>query len=670
MNSKSLVNKSVIKSDLRRYWSSGAAFAIMLFITTVLPARVVMSHAAISNMFVPEAANTFAVSRFANAALFSVFPIIAFGIIIPALLFSYLHHKSAVCEAHKLPLTRGCLYFSHLISAAVLLVVPIILNMLLMFTLVDVQASYIIMWALLSLVYAFVVMGFSAAAQMLVGNTAAGVVLPGIVMALPAFFTVMLSALCENYLYGYAEYGLIDYLEWVYMDYSHLLKGGVFIYLAAGALFIILGHIFYKKRALENHSRILAFDCLNPVFMYGLAFCAGLAGYAYICEIMSGSAQDTFSMWIGVPFGIAGIIIARMIISKTFKPNKIVKPIIVYLAMMGVLYLFFGADITGFEKRVPDIDKIESVNVIDLYGYPENAYTSYYDHISTDPGPQYLAESAQPNWEMYDKADIEAVTALHRAIVESDKADYSNTEYYIPIVYTLSNGRVMKREYNIDRGSADVFEKYCAVQGLKPVKSNRFPIISDREMEYIGSNIVNLGIDTWVSPERQTQLLDALKKDVEASKYTDYEFSNAITSAKIKYRMPTLDKDRKPVEDKSKWIQSEDSYNIYPSYKNCIALLKSWGLYEKMPSADQVATITVEDITPIPNGMHYQEPTRFDKADDKAKIQKILDWIKENDANMSDAEYMTKDAQHINITYEPGVGGFGYCDISVPKMPE
>ena len=38
MTLKSLVNKSVIKSDLRRYWYLGAIFAILLFLIAVVQA--------------------------------------------------------------------------------------------------------------------------------------------------------------------------------------------------------------------------------------------------------------------------------------------------------------------------------------------------------------------------------------------------------------------------------------------------------------------------------------------------------------------------------------------------------------------------------------------------------------------------------------------------------
>ena len=42
MTLKSLVNKSIIKSDLRRYWYLGAIFAIMLLLMAVMPAYLIV----------------------------------------------------------------------------------------------------------------------------------------------------------------------------------------------------------------------------------------------------------------------------------------------------------------------------------------------------------------------------------------------------------------------------------------------------------------------------------------------------------------------------------------------------------------------------------------------------------------------------------------------------
>ena len=639
MNLKSLVNRGIVKSDLRRYWWLGVTFALMLFVITVLPLRTFMIHR-------PDESIDFIHSAFASMAHLSLLAIVPFCIITPALLYSYLHHKTAVCEVHRLPLSRTCLYFSHLVSACVLLALPIIINAGLMFTMVNIQPSYILLWAALSLVYAFVITGFSAAASMLVGNTAAGMVLPFIVMLLPLFLAAMIEFLSVSYLRGYSG-NIFPYVSWIYPGYTGLLNGGMYLYLGLGIVFIALGCLFYRMRRLENHTRILAFDVLNPVFMYGLAFCAGLTGYAYVSTILYNGRA---SMWIGLPFGIIGVIIARMIISKTFKPRKIIKPIIVYVMMMCVLYMFFGADITGFEKRVPDINNVESVNVI---------YENYGIRYTTNMNGErtYLADSAKHDSTLYDKEDIEKVIALHQAIVENSEPSNDDALYSVPITYKLKNGRIMKRQYRVARNS-EVFPLYCAVSELKPIKGERFPIISDAEVEYTGVTVVNLGMRTQLDETRQKQMLDALKEDVLAASYIDTEYGNTLTRITVDERMPSLDEDMQPIEDKSRWCVDVLDYNIYPSYTNCISLLKEWGLYNIMPDADSIEEITVWEYT--------DRNSKCARVTDKEEIGKILIYLKENENTMNNPEYMEGDTQRFEIHYN-ALGG-SYYSVDAPKM--
>ena len=664
MSLKSLVNKSVIKSDLRRYWWLGALFAGMLFLTTAIPARMTMN----SDYYMSLNADLhFVGSRFSNAVMASPFIIIGFCLVIPAMLYSYLHHKSAVSAAHSLPLIRGCLYFSHLFSSGILIAAAIVINAGLMLTMVNTSAWFIFIWMCLSLVYAFVVMTFTAAASMLVGNVAAGVILPFIVMLLPLFAMGMMQELCSNYLYGYVDNNIFKYLDWIYFDYEKLLHGWAFFYIGLGIVFIIMGLVFYKKRSLENHSRILAFDALNPVFMYGLAMCAGLAGYAYISAVMNLGSGTNHSMWIGVPFGIAGIIIARMIIAKTFKPRGIIKPIIIYIAMMGVVYLFFGVDITGFEKRVPDIGDIESINVRDLYS--DTNTQEHFGYNPNYPGDNiYIAESAIHDSSLYEESDIETVLALHKAIIENEP---EKGNYYLPVVYKLSNGKVMKRQYHIDRDNEEVRALYTKVQELKPVKGDQFPIISDIEIEYTGSNAKNFGVDSWLDWTRQSQLLEALKKDVEASKFDTYEFANAITQFHLEYRLPSLDENKQPITNKDYWAKESIDYNIYPSYTNCVALLTEWGLYNKMPPAEDIASINVEGFIQTSDTadgiIAYRSDTK--NVTDKAEIQKILDHLMANAEHMSDPAYMANgETQSFSISYQSGKGG--WFGVRAPKMAD
>ena len=640
MSLKSLINKSVIKSDMRRYWYVGVTFALALFVVTVLPLRSTL-------LYRPDTGRDFLHSTFyLMAQTTSLLIIVPFCIITPALLFSYLHHKSSVCETHRLPLRRECLYFSHLVSAAVLIALPIILNAAIMFTMVETLPSYILLWVALSMIYAFEIAGFSAAASMLVGNTAAGVMLPSIVMFLPLFFTGVMQILGTDYLHGYVASGLPGFMRWIYPSYANLLEGKMYVCLALGIVFIALGAWFYQMRRLENHTRILAFDALNPVFMYGLAFCAGLVGYMYLGTIFYDSVK--ISMWIGLPFGIIGIIVARMIISKSFKPTKILKPIIIYTAMMCVLYLFYGADITGFEKRVPDADNVASVNVTN--------YSGVRSSTNLNGETMYTPEN-DPT--LYDKEDIEKVIALHHAIVESGEKKSENA-YGLPITYTLKDGSVMRRSYAITKDNEEVFGLYCAVQELKQVKCERFPIIGDDGTEYTNVSVINLGALTQLDPPRQDQILAALKQDVLNASYTELTNSESITRLSVDSRIPSLDENMNPIEDKSHWAQQTLQYNVYPSYTNCVALLKEWGLYDIMPPADVIDRITVYQYT----GKNSKSAILTDKAD----IEKALAHIKANVDNMKDIDLLNGTYQRFTIGYKPDTAGYSTYMVDAPCM--
>ena len=64
-----------------------------------------------------------------------------------------------------------------------------------------------------------------------------------------------------------------------------------------------------------------------------------------------------------LPFGILGIIIAYMLSKKAFTFKGVWKPALIYIAAVFVLFAVVEYDITGFERRIPDIDDVASVNV-------------------------------------------------------------------------------------------------------------------------------------------------------------------------------------------------------------------------------------------------------------------------------------------------------------------
>lgn len=636
MNSKSLVNGSIIKSDLRRYWYLCALFAVMLLLTTALPARDL--YVAGNNID-----TIFETSRFANTVFMSIVPITMFSIIIPALIFSYMHHKSAVNAMHCIPVKREGLYFSHLISIAILIAAAIAVNTLVMLTTCDVPSSFVIIWALLSLVYCFVISMFSAMASMLVGNTAAGIVLPAIVLALPAFIETMFDFVCARYLYGYVSNHMVI-SEFIYLGYRRMLDGWFLMYIGMGIVFFLLGLLIYKKRALENNSRILAFDFVNPIFMYSFSLCLGFLGYAYMDEMIS-----VQTMWIALPFGIAGIIIARMIIGKTFKPKGVIAPIAVYCLMMCVVYLFVGFDITGYEKRVPLSDNVESVAVIG-YSYRSDVQTEFID----DGSEVRITDEAIYDPTIRDAADIAKVTALHNAIVSAGKSERTNQ--YIPITYTLKNGKTLCREYSFDN-IGDMNRLYGDVMDIEAVKADYFPVISKTEKEHHFASVSTMGSKYEnLTDEQIGQITEALKQDILNASYDVYKRRAGLTRINLGYRMPTVYKDGTPVADKNKWISNSAEYIVYPAYENTAALLKKWNLYHKIPTAADVSKITVHDILEEEERGNIYERSIYKNAtaiEDSVQIQKIIDYLKENEDKLC-VEYGDGAVQRVEMEFKNG----------------
>ncbi len=105
----SLFDKSVIKSDFKRFWWVSALFMLLLALF-VLPG-------AVNNTAYPES--------FADSFYFRTdegFLSFAFAFGLGGLLFSYLHKGNSASCLHGLPVTRRTQYLSHILAGFVLLI--------------------------------------------------------------------------------------------------------------------------------------------------------------------------------------------------------------------------------------------------------------------------------------------------------------------------------------------------------------------------------------------------------------------------------------------------------------------------------------------------------------------------------------------------------------------
>ncbi len=624
MTLKSLVNKSVVKSDLRRYWYLGAIFAILLFLIAVVQAYHIVNFYAYTD--------TQTNSTFLGGMIPTLFSVLTCCIVTPAMMFSYLHHRSAVHTIHSLPLRRETLYFSHMISMAILEILPIIINMLIMLTIKGIRPSDVFLWAGLTLVYVFVITALGTAISILTANVFASIVIPYCVILLPLFIEGVSEVLCYIYLFGYSDNNAMSISSRIYADYIHICDGMIYVYTALGLLLFALGLVAYKKRALENHSQLVAFKSLNPIFIYGVAVCAGLLGYIYVASLLGNVRQ----FWIAIPTGIIGIIGAKMIAERTFRPKKVIKPSVIYLAMLFGIYLFIGFDITGFENRIPDMDKIASASVVE-YGYGEDYYPTTDVHTQVKLAPEAIHDSA-----LYNAEDIAKVTALHREIIKNsdiaDSTDNRNGMWRIPIKYVLKNGHTIERLYSISNINGELKTLYESVMDIKAVKADRFPIIADVAQEYVSARVSTCGTnETNLTNEQMYALIDTLREDILAASYDDY-CTDALTSVNLVRSMPSINDSGNLITDKKGWAQQSCTYDIHSSYKKTIALLSDWGLYNVMPEADKIRYVEF-----------CGENDEIRTETDKVYIAKCLEYLYTNSDNLGRGD--DKEVMYITIHY-------------------
>ena len=617
MTLKSLVNKSVIKSDLRRYWYLGAIFAIMLLLLGVMPAYLIV------NSYI----NTQSTSDFLYGMQSALFAVLTCCIVMPAIVFSYLHHRSAVYTIHSLPIRRETLYFSHLVSIAILNIIPLIINTLIMLTIKGINPFNVFLWAGLTLVYVFFITAFSTAASVFTANVFASIVIPYCVMLLPLFIEGIFELLCRLYLFGYMNNNSMLISGYIYANYAHICNGMIYVYIALGLLLFALGIVAYKKRALENHSQLTAFRFLNPIFIYGVAICSGLLGYVYVASLLDNGG----SFWIAIPFGIAGIIGAKMITERTFRPKKIIKPSIIYLAMLFGIYLFIGFDITGYENRVPDVDEIASASVIDI---ADEYYPTADSYTYVKLAPEAIHDPA-----LYNDEDIARVIALHREIIKNaDNEENKEALQRVPIKYTLKSGRTIKREYVISDTNDELNTLYESVMNTKSIKADRFPIISDVAQEYISARVSTCGAnETNLTNEQINALVKTLREDILAASYDDYS-TDALTSVNFVRTMPSVDDNGNPITDKKGWAQQSCTYEIHPAYKKTIALLSEWGMYNVMPETDKIAYVQV-----------CKGNDEIKLETDKEYISKCLEYLYKNSDNLGTNH--DKVVKYITICY-------------------
>lgn len=586
MNSKtSLFNKTIIKTDLRRFWWLGVLNILAILIFAVYPLYMRIPYNNI-NQYRHE--RLFIYSDMYRSTLISVPIIIIFAIAAVLLVFSYINKTAPVSFMHGLPLKRKTHFASHLVSGFTLTLSPAVISAVILL-IMRINTSFanivwtsdIFKWLLIYAVYSVFVFSGTLFSAFLSGNSFGAVGIAGGFALLPVVATGFADIFMKTNLYGYYANDLYTWLKWVYLFPDKILGTGALIYICGAVVLCALAYWLYKIRNLENYGEVVAFAPLRPVFVYLTAAFISALGYMYLSVINDGA-----SLWWILVFGIMGVIAAYMISNKSFSLKGAWKPSSIVFVCFMLLFISVKCDIFGYERRVPKLSKIDGVCLVSDDSIRKTTYVP-------DVGQATFTEVYKPI--MTNKEDIENVRTLHKAIIETRETGEGVT-INLPITYRLSNGRTVRREYNISPKTYD--ELLGKLYETQEMKYSNYPVCDPTQKEFVSVTISDLRLTSLSyyedNKEMMNRIAEAFKKDVENLKYEDdcevhSYVGSQLTKITFSYWKPMKDENGKSVsEELCKNSPIIESHSITPKYENTYALLTELGLYKDLITADKI----------------------------------------------------------------------------------
>lgn len=652
MNSKiSLFNRSIVKSDCKRFWwVSALEILIMLMLTLAM----------INGLDYAAPGGRTYNSLYDSFLMQYMFPIVFLQLLVPAslvvLLMSYLNKGNSVSFMHSLPLGRKRLFASHMLSAMMLALSPIALTclssaavMLLPGGADAIGITQILGLGAQSAVYAIFVAAATALVCTLSGNMIFSFVITYALAALPALAEVLLRYLITNTLYGYPDRSCgVSFFGWLYKspaDAPALYFAGLLI---AAVIFILLANVILKRRALENHGEMIAFPRLKPVFTFAAAVFGGAIGYVYFTVI-----TGRYNLLYLIPFGILGIVIANMLNKKQLTLRGVPRTAAIYTLCILLFFGFFKLDLAGYEKHIPQADDIASARV----------YLNYYslrDRTYIIDGKRYTFTEKDPFIPDILGDDVEKVLALHRYAVKARHTDGDSFR----LEYTLKSGKTIIRRYDIDLFASGADDAVAPVAELNAVKAQKLPILDGTRKDYISMTVQNKcapqSANEIKDPALIQELADALIADISALSYERYlkQPTSTTLTITLEYQKELVCSTDAPKGLDPEQGQSETEYYVIrPEYVNTLALLEKYNLIPELPASSELRDIELSfDYTPDDNDAEERAATYTRvTVTDPAQLEEIYGFIRENSLTSSGS---AADPCEINVHFRDSAKDF------------
>lgn len=259
---------------------------------------------------------------------------------------------------------------------------------------------------------------------------------------------------------GWVETGALD---------SVTLQNGwlIAVYALVGAALLAFAWALYSRRRSESAGDVVAVGWMKPVFRYGVALCAALAGgmalYGLFCEGAYRANANPVPMAVCMAAaGLIGYYIASMLLAKSLRVFRGAwKGALATVVVSAALCLVVAADPLGLERWTPPEGEVQAVHVW-LHGW-------------NGPGVSVRLE---------DPAAIRKVLGVHKAIVaerdalDRDKFEGETHYAYLDLDYykDAEGGKSVNRSYTLPCNDI-LMEKLEALKKLTALASD--PLIQE-----------------------------------------------------------------------------------------------------------------------------------------------------------------------------------------------
>lgn len=292
---------------------------------------------------------------------------------------------------------------------------------------------------------------------------------------------------------GWIETGALDSVT---LQNSWLIA----VYAVVGAVLLTFAWALYRRRRSESAGDVVAVGWMKPVFRYGVALCAALAGgmalYSLFCEGAYRTTANPVPMAVCMAVaGLIGYYIASMLLAKSLKVFRGTwKGALATVIVSAALCFAIAADPLGLERWTPPEGEVQAVRVW-LHGW-------------NGPGIGVRLE---------DPAAIRQVLEVHQAIVserdalDRDKFEGETHYAYLDLDYykDAEGGKSVNRSYSLPCNNI-LMEKSEALKKLTALASD--PLIQERN---IFSSISGEDIDARLTGGYAARLYNLQTKSME-----------------------------------------------------------------------------------------------------------------------------------------------------------